>query len=409
MKIRRAIFWIHLASGCVAGAAILFLSVTGCILAYEKQIVAWQERGYHSAPPEAHPSSLSLDRLVEIATATTGRRWSTVVVQADVSAPVEIDLGREQRLFLNRYTGAVLGGGAIRLRAFFDMVTGLHRWFGASTENRPFMRTLQGSVDLALLLLIVSGVYLWLPKRLHWQALTAGAFLRPGLAGKARESNQHNVLGFWLAFPIAVIAITGAILAYGWATNLLFLATGSSLPPEPERTAIAARHRSHQDAEPLPPQTSAGLQQILENSERQAAGWRILRITRPNSEDRTMNVAIDFLDNSRPDQSVEMIFDRQTGAILKLNAFSSHSLGSKLRLFTRPIHTGSAGGLAGQTAAGITSLACCWLVWTGLSMSMRRFRGSAMFVRQVLRSESINLTTQTTPDVYAGSADSQLN
>jgi uncharacterized iron-regulated membrane protein len=99
MKIRRTMFWIHLASGCLTGAAILFLSVTGCILAYEKQTVAWQERGHRSAPPEAHPSSLPLDRLVEIATATTGRRWSTVVVQADVSAPVEIDLGREQRLF----------------------------------------------------------------------------------------------------------------------------------------------------------------------------------------------------------------------------------------------------------------------------------------------------------------------
>jgi len=41
-------------------------------------------------------------------------------------------------------------------------VTGLHRWFGASTENRPVMRTLLEAVDLALLILIVSGGYLCL-------------------------------------------------------------------------------------------------------------------------------------------------------------------------------------------------------------------------------------------------------
>jgi uncharacterized iron-regulated membrane protein len=85
----------------------------------------------------------------------------------------------------------------------------------------------------------------------------------------------------------------------------------------------------------------------------------MLRIAMPDHEDRTITVSIDFLDNDRPDQTVEMVVDRRTGAILKSNTFSSHSLGSKLRLFTRSIHTGSAGGLAGQTAAGITSLGCC--------------------------------------------------
>ena len=127
MQIRREVFWIHLASGCLTGGVILLLCVTGCILAYEKQIIAWQERDYHSTTPDAQASPLPLDRLVAIANATAGKRPSAAIVRADASAPFEIDFGREQRLFLNRYTGAVLGGGAIRTRAFFDAVTGLHR------------------------------------------------------------------------------------------------------------------------------------------------------------------------------------------------------------------------------------------------------------------------------------------
>lgn len=386
MKIRRAVFWIHFASGCLTGAMIIILSATGCILAYEKQIVAWQERNYHSAPPEAHSSPLPLDQLVAIATATTRQRSSAAVVQADVSAPVEIDFGHDQRLFLNPYTGAVLGSGAKRTRAFFNTVTGLHRWFGASPGNRPALRTLQGAVDLVLLLLIISGGILWLPGKLHWQTLRAGVFLRFGLVSRAREWNQHRVLGFWFAFPIALITITGAIMAFGWATNLLFLVTGSPLPGA-AHTAVTTQHRSHQDAERSQPEASVEMQQTLNSAERQAPGWRVLRVATPNPADRTIAVSIDFLDNGRPDQTAEMIVDRPTGAVLKLNRFSSYSLGTRLRLITRSIHTGSAGGLAGQTVAGLSGLFCCALVWTGLSMSVRRFRGSAMFARRALRPE----------------------
>jgi uncharacterized iron-regulated membrane protein len=212
-----------------------------------------------------------------------------------------------------------------------------------------------------------------------------------------------------LALPIAVITITGAILAFGWATNLLFLVTGSHFSAEPMHILATTQHRSRQDAKPFRPETFVDMQQILNGAERQAPGWRILRVAMPNPSDRTIAISIDFLDNGRSDQTAEMIVDRHTGAVLKLNRFSSYSLGTRLRLITRSIHTGSAGGLAGQTVAGLSSLFCCALVWTGLSMSMRRFRGSAMFAKRALRSESINLAAQTTPDGSAGSADRQLN
>jgi uncharacterized iron-regulated membrane protein len=40
----------------------------------------------------------------------------------------------------------------------------------------------------------------------------------------------------------------------------------------------------------------------------------------------------------------------------------------------RPVHTGEAGGVIGQTLAGIASLAGVVLVWTGLALTWRRFR-----------------------------------
>ena len=41
---RKIIFWCHLAIGVSAGVIILIMSVTGVLLAYEKQITAWAVR-----------------------------------------------------------------------------------------------------------------------------------------------------------------------------------------------------------------------------------------------------------------------------------------------------------------------------------------------------------------------------
>ena len=43
MTFRKVLFWCHLATGVSAGVVILIMSVTGGLLAYEKQIIAWAD------------------------------------------------------------------------------------------------------------------------------------------------------------------------------------------------------------------------------------------------------------------------------------------------------------------------------------------------------------------------------
>ena len=58
--------------------------------------------------------------------------------------------------------------------------------------------------------------------------------------------------------------------------------------------------------------------------------------------------------------------------VVRWQPWSSESLGRRLRVWARFLHTGEAGGLAGQTAAAIASAGACILVFTGLSLSLRR-------------------------------------
>jgi uncharacterized iron-regulated membrane protein len=65
MKLRKIIFWLHLTAGVVAGTVILVMSVTGVLLAFERQIVAFAERDTRTVtPPTSDAPRLSLNALV---------------------------------------------------------------------------------------------------------------------------------------------------------------------------------------------------------------------------------------------------------------------------------------------------------------------------------------------------------
>ena len=44
MKLRKIIFWLHLVGGLIAGAVVLVMSVTGVLLAFERQMIEWADR-----------------------------------------------------------------------------------------------------------------------------------------------------------------------------------------------------------------------------------------------------------------------------------------------------------------------------------------------------------------------------
>ena len=74
---RRVIFWLHLVTGVLAGLVIGVMSVTGVLLAFERQIIAFAERDIRTVqPPVSGRLRLTLDDLMTGARAAVpeGRR-----------------------------------------------------------------------------------------------------------------------------------------------------------------------------------------------------------------------------------------------------------------------------------------------------------------------------------------------
>jgi uncharacterized iron-regulated membrane protein len=80
----------------------------------------------------------------------------------------------------------------------------------------------------------------------------------------------------------------------------------------------------------------------------------------------------------RPDLRDQISLDRATGEVVKWEPYASQSPGRRLRTWSRWVHTGEAGGVIGQTVAGLVSAGAVVLVWTGIALALRRFFSAAL-------------------------------
>lgn len=374
---RRVLFWLHLAAGATAGLVILVMSATGVLLAFEKQLTAWADRGYKSRPASPDASPLRMEALLSrVREARPEAALATVAVRRDPEAPVQVGLGREGVLYVDRYSGDVLGEGSRSVRAFFRKVTDWHRWLAAEGESRALGRGVTGASNLAFLFLVASGFLLWWPRKLTRSAVASVLWFRGGLAGRARDFNWHNVVGFWTALPLFLIVLGGVLISYPWATDLLYRATGSEPPPRragpgPGGGPGAESARSRR----APTLDVDGLDRLVAQAEGRMPDWRTLSVRLPAGPDENPTFTVDAGHGGRPDLRAQIVFDRRTGDVVRVEPWETQSRGRRLRAWMRWVHTGEAGGPVGQAVALVASAGASLLVWTGLAMAVRRLPG----------------------------------
>ncbi len=228
--LRKIFFWLHLAAGSLAGIVILIMSITGVLLAWQRQIIHYADRQFRqpsavSQAARATPETL-LAKVVEARRALP----TTLTLRADPTEPASAEFGRNAVVYLHPATGQVLGEGSTAVRAFFRSTEDWHRWLAVGLESRASARGITGACNLLFLGLLLSGFYLWLPRIWSRQYLRSTTWFRRGLNGKARDFNWHNVIGIWCVAPLFVIVASAVVMSYPWANNLVYRITGSELP-----------------------------------------------------------------------------------------------------------------------------------------------------------------------------------
>ena len=402
-KLRKIIFWCHLPVGAIAGVVILTMCVTGVLLSYEKQITSWADtRGYRAAPPTPDTKHLPVETLIATARDARGAAPTAVTIKSDPAAPAEIAFGRETTLFVNPYSGAVLGEGSQKVRSFFRSVTEWHRWLGAKGDNRNVARAITGACNLGFLFLVMSGFYLWWPRSWNPKALRNVMWFRRGLRSKARDFNWHNVIGFWSAVPLFILVLSAVVISYTWAGNLVYRVVGET-PPAPRANQPAAPSGANKDAAaPIDSLNSAWVR-----AEQQVSDWRSISMQLPASASAPLTFTIDRGNGGQPQKRGQLVLDRATGNVVRWEPFSSYTRGRQLRSILRFAHTGEVLGIPGQTIAALVSTGGAFLVLTGLALAIRRLRGWVGRRSAIRPASSVILTPIKTGE--SGAFDFQRN
>ncbi len=370
--LRKVLFWCHFAAGTAAGAVILLLCVTGAVLAFQPQVLRFLERSARAIPADSRGQALGAGTILRLASeASPGEGPTVATLSANPSDAAAVAFGRERVLYLHPSTGAVTGEGSRAGRAFFASVQDLHRWLALPEESRAAGKAVTGAATVAFFALSLSGLYIWWPRVRGIRKPSAVGLFQPGLSGKARDFNWHNVVGIWSALPILVITATGMVLSYRWAGDLVYRIAGSPTPP-PQPAGDRARGRG--DASPpVSPERAAALDRLWSVAEKRSPGWRSITLRLPDKESASVSFSIEeggFL--NRFARSA-LTLDASTGAIVKWEPYAAASAGRQARTWMRFLHTGEALGLPGQIVAALACAGGALLAFTGISLAIRRW------------------------------------
>jgi uncharacterized iron-regulated membrane protein len=395
--LRRVFFWSHLVLGVVAGLVILLMSVTGVLLGYERQLIVWLDGAPRVEVP-AEPTRLPLDALLE-RSGVSRPEVASLALRAARHEPVTLRFRDRERapLLLDPYRGSTVAPASDSSgRRTVAALRRWHRWIGAEAGAlRVTMKSVTGASNLAFLVLVVSGLWLWWPRRLTWTAIRNVLWFRRGLSPKARDFNWHHTFGFWSAIPLFFVVASGVFISYRWPGLYLDRWLGSdseraaavealASPRSAAATGVLASagrsgagertgQRSEDEAmETVTRPVAAPVEGYLVAVAERVPAWQSVTLTLPSAEDTLVSAVVAEGNTYRPDLRTTLVLHATSAEIQEVRDYASLSTSRKIRAWVRFGHTGEVFGVLGQTIATIATLAGVLLVYTGLSLSVRR-------------------------------------
>ncbi|MDB5235736.1 MAG: hypothetical protein JWR44_2729 [Hymenobacter sp.] len=385
---------LHLYLGLAAGLVIVFVCLTGSILAFEKEIEqAWYPERYFVAP--ASTPRLTLAQLTAAVRAHQPKASiAGLKVYADPTRTVEISLaggpgekpkaegrgskanqslqgakprgegkgkgeGGGPRLYLNPYTAAVVGEVNPR-DTFFHTVEQLHRGLVAGKIGKLVM-----GVSASIFLFILgTGLVLWWPAAR--KALKPRLKVKWGSGWKRLNHDFHIVLGFYASLFLFVLALSGVGMSFDWVGVGINKLTHSPLKrPEPPVSVVPA---------------AAGVVPIftpdaaLALARQQAPDAVSYTVQMPKEPTGSIRVAILRPGAVTENATDEVYLNQYSGHVISGQTYAQRPVGQRIRGLFKPVHTGAIFGWPTKLLAFVFSLLGATFPVTGTVMWLNRLR-----------------------------------
>ncbi|PWJ57179.1 putative iron-regulated membrane protein [Dyadobacter jejuensis] len=358
MNVRKLLFEIHKILGLVTGAVVFVVAITGCFWAFKEEIEGLSD-DYQKVVPQQQ-AMITPSQAKEIAQGVFPQNsiHGTIYKKAgDALEVVFYDKTPEfyQSVFLNPYSGEIIRVEN-RLEGFFAFILKGHLRLWLPREIGE--QVVAASV-LLFLLIIVSGVWLWIPKKSNglkqrlkfdWKATTRW---------KRKNFDLHTVVGIYVWIFAFTLAFTGSLISYNWLKYVVYKSTGG----EKEAKFIIPENVGKPTDS-----TTVAYDRLIDQLQRESPEAKAYEIHYPASKDESVYVEVSNSEGLFYDTDFRF-FDQHTLKELETTGiygkYEQAKFPDKILRMNYDIHIGAIGGLPGKIIAFLSSLVIASLPVTG--------------------------------------------
>lgn len=349
---RKFILQLHLIVALVGGIFVATLGLTGSIMAFETELSRLQHwRIAHVVP---HGTPLTLEAIANTLRKASPNRDIDRYFLSDRPDLSYAVMSEEQLVFVDQYSGRVLGT-VNRGMDLLGFVHQLHIRLGLLDKGREFGEMTVRWSALAALFLLISGAYLWWPRK------------RFGIGGGTRTAkfwfDLHNSLGIVSLVFALLLVTTGLVISFEAQTTPFLYRISHSQPPRWPRVQVA----------PEPGQIPITPDRALASARATAPEATPYLVLVPHGN-QPYQVFLHYPEDRTPGGRTRIVIDPYSGNILSAIDSRRAPAGYRLVNLNRALHTGDILGISSKIVLSLASLTMPLQLLTGLVMWVKRRR-----------------------------------
>ena len=345
-KTRRAMVLAHRWVSLVAGVVLLAFTTSGSVLLYKQEIIEASNSSAYAA--SEGPSRVTLPQALEIVKANHPKDPPKSATRLD--DVVEVATTDEKIYTVDRATGRELGQA--KTPEWLEFLSNFHlcflscegqagyvpimaaevphtAWLTGGEENATVAALVIGLYGLILLLLVVTGLWIWWPRHGRWRASVT---VRWGRGRFARDTDLHKVIGLASLPFLFLWGYTAAAFEFEPVSQLWYAITPGTEQEAPEPA-------SEGEGKDISPAEAV-------NAARALAPGDLTGIVLPDADEPTSTYTVSFSDGVDPyahgssPGNVRIAVDRHSGKATRTDSTGKEPIAQTIWSWNFPLHSG---------------------------------------------------------------------
>ncbi|MDF0706737.1 PepSY-associated TM helix domain-containing protein [Flagellimonas okinawensis] len=353
--IRTFINDVHLWLGLVSGIILFLVCLSGTILTFEKEIEGWfkEKLTVEATGPKKSLSSLVNDPNIRAKGTITG-----MTIPTAENSPYQFSIKEDPKqrrgttYEVNPYTAEVLAPKETGMDKFMFSMFRMHRWLMMDIKwGRPIV----GIATIIFLILAISGIVLWFPKKVKWKTVKSGFKIKTNANWKRINHDLHNTLGFYSCILILIMGITGLCWSFEGYRDGLSAIMGTRV--------FGNRGGQEVDLDSFDNGRTINLEEAIAIANRELNYEGTLTVSLPNEKNPVYGFR-KLADDSWSTVAQDRLNVHQSGQVISKDIYADKPLNVKIASAIKPIHTGT---IYGGFSKWLYFLAC--LIGTSLPVT----------------------------------------